>query len=306
VNVHKLAKVTPTGRRGMIRRLVQGEPVARVAAGFGLSRTTVYRWWRRYQAEGLAGLEERSSRPRRSPRRLPRYRRRQILRARQRGWSSLQIAADLGLPLSTVVVTQRRAGWARLPRPPRPPVVRYERARPGELLHVDTKKLGRIGRIGHRIHGDRRTRVRGIGSEVLHVAIDDATRVAYAEVLGDETAATCAAFLTRAVAWYARQGIVIERVMTDNGSGYVATQFRRLLERLVVRHLRTRPYTPRTNGKAERFIQTLLREWAYRRPYRSSRWRLAALGPYLRYYNAERRHTALGFHPPLARLAALQ
>ncbi|MEZ4456804.1 MAG: IS481 family transposase [Gemmatimonadales bacterium] len=306
MNVHKLAKTTPLGRQAMIGRLESGEGAAAVAASLGLSRTAVYRWWRRYRAEGVAGLQDRSSRPRRSPRRLPRARRRQIVRARRQGQSSLQIAAALGLPVSTVVVTQRRAGWARLPRPPRPPVVRYERARPGELLHVDTKKLGRIGRIGHRIHGDRRTRVRGIGWEVLHVAIDDATRVAYAELLADETAAACEAFLTRAVAWLAGQGIVVERVMTDNGSGYVATRFRRLLERLTLRHLRTRPYTPRTNGKAERFIQTLLREWAYRRPYRSSRWRRAALAPYLRYYNAQRGHTALGFHPPLARLAALQ
>jgi len=289
----------------MVQRLAAGEPVATVAAGVGLSGTAVRRWWRRYQAEGVAGLEDRSSRPHRSPQRLARALRRQIVRGRQRGQSSLQIAQALTLPLSTVVVTQRRAGWARLPRPPRPPIIRYERARPGELLHVDTKRLGRIGRVGHRMHGDRRRRTRGLGWEALHVAIDDATRVAYSEVLEDEGGETVTAFVARAVAWFAARDVCVERVMTDNAKSYGSHWFQRLVARLALRHVRTRPYTPRTNGKAERFIQTLLREWAYVRAYGTSARRRMALPAYLRYYNTKRRHTALGFQPPAARLAAL-
>ena len=200
---------------------------------------------------------------------------------------------------------QRRLGLGRLPtlQPPQP-VVRYERARPGELLHLDVKKLGRIGRVGHRIHGDRTTRVRGIGWEFLHVALDDHTRLIYAELLPDERQDTAAAFLARAGAWFGALGIaVVERVMTDNGGCYRSHVFARAVQALGARHLRTRPYTPRTNGKAERVIQTLLREWAYVRPYRSSLARSLALRPYLTYYNTQRPHTALHFHPPLSRLA---
>jgi transposase InsO family protein len=205
-----------------------------------------------------------------------------------------------------VVTEQRRQGLARLPRlQPPVPVVRYERARPGELLHIDTKKLGRIGRIGHRIHGDPSRRVKGIGWEILHAAIDDASRVAYSEVLADELATTAVGFLERARAWYAARGIRIESVMTDNGSAYRSRVWRTTLRTAGLRHLTTRPYTPRTNGKVERFIQTLLREWAYVRPYPRSWLRTRALRPYLRYYNLERPHTALGYRPPLARLASV-
>jgi transposase InsO family protein len=184
-------------------------------------------------------------------------------------------------------------------------VVRYQRERPGELLHLDTKKLGRIGRVGHRIHGDRTARVRGVGWEILYAAIDDATRVAYSEVLGDELGTTAVAFLQRARTWYAAQGIQIESVMTDNGSAYRSRLWRATLTAAGLRHLTTRPYTPRTNGKVERFIQTLLREWAYVRPYPRSWLRTRALRPYLRFYNLERPHTALGYRPPLARLASV-
>jgi transposase InsO family protein len=289
----------------MVQRVAAGVPVRVVAAETGLSGRTVRRWYARYQAEGPAGLLDRSSRPHRSPGQLRRSLRRQIVRRRQRGQSSLTIAQALGLPLSTVVVTQRRAGWARLPRPPRPPIVRYERARPGELVHVDTKRLGRIARVGHRIHGDRRIRVRGIGWEVLHVAIDDATRLAYAEVREDEAGATVAGFVARAMTWFAAHDVHVERVMTDNAKAYLGHWFQRVVERLALRHLRTRPYTPRTNGKAERFIQTLLREWAYVRAYGTSARRRLALPRYLHYYNTQRRHTALGYQPPAARMAAL-
>jgi transposase InsO family protein len=240
------------------------------------------------------------------PQRLPRAQRRQIGRLRRQRWSSLSIAFELKLPISTVVTEQRRQGLARLPslQPPAP-VVRYQRERPGELLHLDTKKLGRIGRVGHRIHGDRTRRVKGIGWEILYAAIDDATRVAYSEVLGDELGTTAVAFLERARAWYAAQGIEIESVMTDNGSAYRSRLWRATLTAAGLRHLTTRPYTPRTNGKVERFIQTLLREWAYVRPYARSWLRTRALRPYLRFYNLERPHTALGYRPPLARLASV-
>jgi len=238
---------------------------------------------------------------------LPRWRRRQIARLRQQRWSSLRIAAHLGLPVATVVQVQRRLGLARLgPVMPKPPVHRYERRIPGALVHLDIKKLGRIGRVGHRIHGDRRTRVRGIGWEYLHVAIDDATRLAYAALLPDETAASTAGFLAQAVGWFARQGIRWRALMTDNGGGYRSHRFQALRRQLRIRHLWTRPYTPRTNGKAERFIRTCLERWAYAAAYRTSLVRARLLPEWLRYYNRERPHTALGFKTPAQRLAEIQ
>ena len=307
MNRHKLARLTPMGRQGMIHRLEAGIPVARVAREVGLSTTTVRRWWRRYQAEGVEGLADRSSRPHRSPRAHPRRRRRQIQRLRLRRWSSLRIAGELGLPVSTVVHIQRRLGLARLAAlEPKPPVYRYERRVPGALVHLDIKKLGRIGRIGHRIHGNRRTRVRGIGWEYLHVAIDDATRLAYAALFPDETATSTAAFLAQATAWFARHGVRWRALMTDNGGGYRSHRFQALRRQLRIRHLWTRPYTPRTNGKAERFIRTSLERWAYAAAYGSSRRRAQALPEWLRYYNRERPHTALGFKTPAQRLVERQ
>jgi transposase InsO family protein len=287
-----------------MRRLEAGDPVAVVAAERDLSTTTVYRWWRRYRAEGVAGLENRSSRPHHSPHALPRWRRRQIVRLRRRRWSSVEIARHLRLALSTVVHVQRRLGLARLgPAVPRPPVVRYERRVPGALIHLDIKKLGRIGRVGHRIHGDRRRRVRGIGWEYLHVAIDDATRLAYAALFPDETAVSTAAFLAQAMAWFREQGIAPRALLTDNGGGYRSHRFQGLRRQLRLRHHWTRPYRPQTNGKAERFIRTTLAGWAYRAAYGSSLRRAAALPEWLRYYNTERPHTALGFRTPAQRLA---
>lgn len=306
MNTHKNARLTPVGRAGLVHRvLVDRIPRADVATALGISLRTVHKWITRYRAGGAAALQDRSSRPHRSPRRLRRATLRQIARLRRQRRSSLAIAHELALPLSTVVMVQRRLGLRRLPAlEPRHPVVRYERARPGELLHLDIKKLGRIARPGHRMHGDRRTRARGIGWEFLHVAIDDHSRLTYAELLPDECGATAAAFLARAAAWYQHHGIArLERVMTDNGSPYVSHIFARALRTLAARHLRTRPYTPRTNGKAERVIQTLLREWAYAQSYPTSLRRSLALRPYLAYYNTQRPHTALNFHPPASRLA---
>ena len=282
-----------------------------VAAGIGVSLRTVKKWVARYRAEGAVGLVDRSSRPRRSPRRLGRTKRRQILKLRRQRRSSLYIAQQLQLPLSTVVLVQRRLGLNRLSRldPPQP-VVRYERARPGELLHLDIKKLGRIGRRGpngrllaHQRHAGYRQA--GLGWEFLHVAIDDHSRVSYAEILPDEQQRSAVAFLERAARWFRERGVRhIERVMTDNGSAYISHAFAAAVHSLGARHLRTRPYTPRTNGKAERLIQTLLREWAYVRPYRSSALRSLALRPYLSFYNTQRAHTALNLQPPASRLTS--
>ena len=301
--MHKLARLTPTGRRLMVERLEAGEAAWTVAEGLGLSPTTVYRWWRRYRAEGVPGLADRSSRPRRSPRARPRWQRRQIRRLREQRWSSLRIAGALRLPVSTVVHIQRRLGLARLARlEPRRPVIRYERRRPGALVHLDVKKLGRIGHIGHRIHGDRSRRARGIGWEHVHVAVDDATRLAYAEIYPDETAASATAFLSRATQWFARWGVTVRAVMTDNGSGFRGHRFRALRRRLRIQHVWTRPYSPQTNGKAERFIRTTLAEWAYAQPYRTSLARASALTDFLRYYNRARPHSALGYRTPAQRL----
>lgn len=303
MNIHNNARLTARGRQDAVRRVRGGETVTAVAAALGVSRQTVYKWIRR-AAAGPA-WHDASSRPRRSPQRLARHRRRQIEKARGRRWSSPRIARHYGVPLSTVVTHVRRVGLARLPRlAPPEPVRRYERAYPGALVHLDVKKLGRIGRVGHRIHGDRRTRVRGVGWEFVHVAIDDHSRLAYAELLSDELGPTAAGFLTRMTAWFAAGGIPVERVLTDNGGCYRSLPFATTALALGIGQRFTRPYRPQTNGKAERFIRTLLAEWAYARAYGHSNTRRAALAPYLSFYNFERAHTALGFRPPASRLPA--
>lgn len=310
VNIHNNARLTARGRQDVVRRVAAGEAVTAVADALNVSRQTVYKWVRR-AAHGapVAGLhdalQDASSRPRHSPQRLARHRRRQIEKARARRWSSPRIAQHYGFPLSTVVTHVRRVGLARLPRlAPPEPVRRYERAYPGELVHLDVKKLGRIGRVGHRIHGDWQRRARGVGWEFLHVAIDDHSRTAYAELLPDELGATAAGFLARMTAWFAAHGIPVERILTDNGGCFRSLPFATTALGLGIGQRFTRPYRPQTNGKAERFIRTLLTEWAYARPYRHSNMRRAALAPYLRFYNFDRRHTALGFQPPASRLPA--
>lgn len=312
MNVHKNAMLTPSGRARLVDRVIrQREPAAAVARQLGVSLRTVQKWVARWLDEGDPGLADRSSRPRRSPRALRRAPRRRIQKLRRRRWSSVRIARELRLPLATVVRTLRRLGLNRLPSLDPPyPLVRYERPGAGELLHLDIKKLGRItrpvGRLGHRVTGLRGFRAHGkAGWEFVHVAIDDATRLAYAEVLPDEGGTTAAAFLARAVRWYAGLGVArIERVMTDNGSAYVSREFAAAVSACRARHLRTRPYTPRTNGKAERLIRTLLTEWAYGTAYASSLTRTLALEPYLAYYNNHRPHTALNFRTPAQRLRA--
>jgi transposase InsO family protein len=254
--------------------------------------------------EGEDGLLDRPSRPHCSPRRLPEPREQLVVELRrQHRLPAVALAELTGISRSTIGRVLRRHRLSRTrDLEPKPPVVRYERKAPGELLHLDIKKLGRIDGVGHRIHGDRTTRKRGIGWEFAHVAIDDFSRLAYLEVLPDERGTTVAGFLRRALAWYRSRGIEIRRVLTDNGSGYVSRVVAELCRDEGLRHLRTRPYTPRTNGKAERFIQTALREWAYRLPYSSSLQRQDALPRWLHHYNHHRKHAALGQLPPASRV----
>lgn len=306
MNTHKNARLTFVRRVELIKKLGGvSSNQSLLAREFGVSRRTVWKWWQRYLIEGEAGLRERSSRPQRSPGQLPRYQRRQIERRRRQRWSSLRIAQYYGRPVSTVVTINRRLGLNRLARlePPRP-ILRYEHARPGALVHLDIKKLGRIGLVGHRIHGDRSRRSRRQGWEYVHVAIDDCTRLAYAEVLPSERAEPTVQFLERALDWFGHRGIRVRALLTDNGGAYRSHVWRAAVASHRVRHRFTRPYRPQTNGKAERFIRTLLHEWAYAQGYRHSTFRTARLPRYLHFYNTERRHSALNFATPAQRLAA--
>ena len=306
MKVHGNAKATPVGRQLLLRRVAEGWTMAAATAAIGLSTRSGYKWRRRQRA-GDTVLADASSRPRRQPRQTPVAVHAQVVALRQQRWPGWRIAHTLRMPRSTVTRLLERAGLNRLPPVTAPvPIVRYEWAAAGDLRHVDIKPLMRIAGVGHRIHGDRRQMRRGIGREYVHVAVDDHSRVAYAEVLDAQDREASAAFITRALAWFAARGVTIRRVMTDNGSAYRSQTFRMALARADVRHLRTRPYTPRTNGKAERLIQTLLREWAYATAYLDSPRRTAALKPWLRYYNRRRPHTALNYQPPWSRLPAEQ
>jgi transposase InsO family protein len=288
------------------RVLLERWSLAAAAGAAGVSERTAWKWVDRFRREGGGGLEDRSSAPRSVPGRTPVEREELILSLRELRFTSTEIAETLGMPLSTVGAVLSRNGLGRLPRlEPNEPANSYERPRPGELVHIDVKKLGRIGRPGHRVNDDRRTRTRGIGWEFVHVAVDDASRLAYAEVLADEKGPTAAGFLRRAVAFFRRWGIRVERVLTDNGSCYRAVVHALACRALGIRHLRTRPYRPRTNGKAERFIRTLIDGWAYGAIYRTSAERTAALAGWLDWYNRLRPHRSLGRKPPLTRLAEM-
>jgi len=279
------------------------------AAAAGVSEPAARKWVRRFGAEGEAGLVDRSSAPRRIPHKTPPERVEVILALRELRFTAAEIAETLGMAHSTVSAVLKREGRGRLPRIVEEADNRYERARPGELIHIDVKKLGRIGAkgAGHRAIGRRGEahRSRGAGWEFVHVCVDDATRLAYVEVLDDERALTCVGFLRRAVAHFAAYGISVERVMTDNGNPYRSRPHALACRTLGLKHLRTEPYRPRTNGKAERFIRTLLDGWAYRNTYRSSAERTAALTAFLDFYNRRRAHRAIGNQPPLARLTEL-
>ena len=312
MKLHGNARTCPRSRRLLVKRIEEeGWSRAEAAKAAGISLRSASKWLARWRAEGEAGLVDRSSAPHRIPHRTPERRRQLVLALRRLRLTATEIASALEMALSTVCALLRRAGLGRLSRltAPEPPN-RYQRRRAGELLHLDVKKLGRIARPGHRVTGTRA--VRGYhrrtfdrGWEYVHVCIDDASRLAYVEVLADERRESATAFLARAVGWYRARGIRVEGVMTDNGNAYRSSLFALACRRLGLRHLRTRPYRPRTNGKAERFIQTLLREWAYGRLYRNSDERIAALPDWLRYYNYTRPHGSLGRKSPGARLDEL-
>jgi transposase InsO family protein len=308
MNSHKHARLTPKGRALLVSRVLsEGWTVAAASMAAGVSERTGYKWLARFRSEGEAGLADRSSRPLHSPRSLSPREQAELEGMRRRRWPLWRIAAQAGRGIATVSRCMRRLGLSRLKSlEPPVPVVRYERAAAGELLHLDTKKLGRIDGVGHRITGDRTlNRNRGIGWDMVHLAIDDHSRVSFALIKTDERGENCAQFLCEAVAHYASLGVRIDRVMTDNGCGYVSRAFRAACLELGIRHVRTRPYTPKTNGKAERFVQTSLREWAYAQPYASSAQREAALQPFLHRYNWHRPHSALNRQPPMSRIPAM-
>jgi transposase InsO family protein len=296
---HRSAKTNEYQRRLLISRVRRRRwSHRRAAEAAGVSIRTVAKWLTRDRTD----LRDRSSRPHHQPRRTPAKVAGAIIALRRTRATAWQISAALKVPRSTVTRILARAGLNRLALlDPAAPVRRYEWPHAGDLLHVDLKRLGRIAGVGHRIHGDRRRRARRVGWEYLHVAIDDATRLAYVEVLAADTGAACAAFLRRALAWYHRRGLRVRRLLTDNGLAYRAHTFARACRTWAVRHRFTRPYRPQTNGKAERLIQTLLREWAYRVPYRSSALRTATLRPFLRFYNHRRPHMSLGRRSPWTR-----
>ena len=307
MKLHANARTCPHSRRLAVGRLEQGWTLSRVAESAGVSVRTVSKWRCRYRREGEQGLLDRSSAPARIPHRTPEERVEAIALLRRQRLTGWEIAERLGMPLSTVSTVLARIGLGRLSRlePPEPPN-RYQRERPGELVHIDVKKLGRIGRPGHRVNGDRRTRCRGIGWEYVHVAVDDATRLAYVEVLENEKAVTAVGFLRRAVAHFGDYGIRVERVMTDNGPCYRSIAHALACRALSLRHLRTRPYRPRTNGKAERFIRTMLGGWAYGAIYQTSTQRQRALPAWLDFYNQRRPHGSLSRQAPAERLHSLR
>jgi transposase InsO family protein len=308
--LHGNAALSVKKRLVLCRRVVdQGWTLTQAAAAAEVSVRTARKWVRRYRAEGEAGLMDRSSTPRCQPTRTEEGRVQAIAALRRLRMTGAQIAELLGMPLSTVSGILTRIGLGKLSRlEPPEPANRYERRHPGELIHIDVKKLGRIQRgAGHRVTGNRGPgqRARGAGWEYVHIAIDDATRLAYVEVLDDEKATTAIGFLGRALAFYRRHGIRVRRVMTDNGSAYVSVAHALACRALGLKHLRTRPYRPRTNGKAERFIRTMLAGWAYGAIYGDSHQRTAALSIWLDHYNYRRPHGALNHQPPITRLREL-
>ena len=308
MKLHRNAKLTPEGRQLLVRRIEdEGWTVNEAAESVGVSERTAYKWLRRFREGGEAALWDRSSRPRRCPHETPVRRCGRVLELRKRRLVAWEIAARLRMPRSTVSCILKRHGVGRLSdlevkEPPR----RYEKSRPGELVHIDIKKLARFQRPGHRVHGDRRKSSPRAGWEHAHVAVDAYSRFSYAEVLPDEKKETVADFLSRVVTVFREHGIEVERILTDQGSGYRSRHFRDRCDDPGVRHSQTRPYRPQTNGKAERFIQTLSRKWAYGRSYRSSAHRAKALPRWIRSYNFERPHHALGLITPAERLRSFE
>jgi transposase InsO family protein len=306
MNVHKNARLTPRGRERIVLQVESGQTPEAVAEAAGVCPRTVRKWVDRYRREGLAGLQDRSSRPHRLRLPTPVAAVVEIERLRRQRWTGKQIAVQVGVSSATVSRVLRRLGLNKLSAlEPAEPVRRYEREHPGELIHLDIKKLGRIGSIGHRITG-RQTGVvnrhLGIGWEYVHVCIDDASRIAFVEVMADQRKESAVAFLEAAIAYYAKLGVRVERIMTDNGSCYRSKSFWTACKQRGLRQIFTRPYTPKTNGKAERFIQTALREWAYARAYHNSAQRSAELIYWLHRYNWHRPHGSLKANTPISRL----
>jgi transposase InsO family protein len=304
MNVHKNARLTPRGRALLVRRIVEeGLRPVEAAQAAGVSPRTAYKWLRRFETEGWAGLEDRSSRPVSCPHQTDADLCKQITMLRRERRSYRQISQQLGVSMSTVGRVLSRAGLNRLcALEPVRPVVRYVYDQPGALLHLDIKKLGRFRRPGHRVTGDRRCDSSGAGWEYVHVAVDDTSRVAFSAIYPDETGKSAQRFLIAALHYYRSLGIQVQRVMTDNGACYVSRRFRGTCRRLGLRHIRTRPYTPRTNGKAERFIQTALREWAYARAYDHADQRAAHLPLWQHQYNWHRPHASLKYQSPISTL----
>jgi transposase InsO family protein len=304
MKLHANAKLTPSARLLLCRRVEdEARSLSEAAEAAGVSERTARKWLARYRAEGRSGLEDRSSRPHRIPRATAPERQRAVIGLRRARMTADEIAACLGISERTASRICARAGLGRLRSlDPAEPPNRFETPRPGQLVHIDVKKLGRIRRAGHRVTGSRAGQRKGAGWERVHVAVDGATRLAYSEVLGDERKETCCAFLRRAVAWFAAQGIVVRRILTDNGSAYRSHLHRATCAELAIRHSRTRAYRPRTNGKAERFIKTLTERWAYGAIYGSSAERTRALASWLRFYNHQRPHSSLARQTPAARL----
>ena len=300
MDIHKNARSCPASRALLVERVESGWRVERAARAAGMSRRRASEWLRRARAK--ESMNDRSS-ARVQIKDIGPEKRQAIVNLRRERMVMRCIASIVGVSVATVARVCTKAGLSRLSKIDPPPAVRrYERAKAGELLHIDIKKLGRIGCVGHRITGDPSVRARNVGWEFVHVAIDDFSRVSYVEILDNERAITSKGFLSRAVEWFAKQGVRIDRVMTDNGVGYVSHEYAAMCRALQIKHIRTKPYTPKTNGKAERFIQTLLREWAYRFAYPTSDARRQLLRPFLHFYNHHRAHSALGYSPPISRL----
>src|SRR5271169_1902831 len=306
MNVHKNAHLTPHSRAELVRRvLVEGQAPMAVGGAMGVTTKTAGKWVARFVAEGSAGLVDRSSRPRRLYRPTPEVTARQIEVLRRQRWTGKQIAKATGVSPATVSRVLKRLGLNKLKAlDPVEPIRRYQRQHPGEMIHIDIKKLGRFDRIGHRITGDRtgQSNSRGIGWEFVHVCIDDASRIAFSQIMPDEKKESATAFLKAALAYYESLGVTVARVMTDNGSCYRSFDFRDACRDLGLKHIRTKPYTPKTNGKAERFIQTALREWAYAQAYPTSQRRAEELPFWLHRYNWHRPHGGIKSQTPISRL----
>ena len=305
MNIHKNARLTPYGRELLVRQIESGQTPEAAARAAGVCPRTARKWLARFKAEGIEGLKDRSSRPHHLRKPTPAAVVAKVETLRRQRYTGKQIAAELGISPATVSRVLKRLGLNRIQAlEPAEPVRRYERDHPGELIHIDIKKLGRFERIGHRITGNpQQGKSRGAGWEFVHVCVDDASRFAFSNILPDEKKESAVAFLRSAVAYYQSLGVTVQRVMTDNGSCYRSMAFRDTCRELGLKHIRTRPYTPKTNGKAERFIQTALREWAYAQAYANSLQRAAELPIWLHRYNWHRPHGSLKSKPPISRLA---